>query len=292
MRRSWRRTAHPSVLKQAQNNITALNIDVWGTCNTPVDADQCAATMATYASELPNQCQAEIDNKKKVVLQALTGASRFLFLSLFYIVSTASYVTYHLFVPRRAITTPHPRNTSTNQPSSIKPHPTPSFPKYPSQWKSGDTATTPQNRRRRRNSPGLQTYALYRDVGCLANNSTGAYCYVEAAAAASPADLYFYGLPWGSALPAGTTPSCSVCTKRVMALFAGARAGVTGLQATYDAAAEVAAQACGAGYVQLASGVSGAGPRTRAGTAGVGVGVGAVVAIGLGLGLGAGVGGW
>ena len=49
--------------------------------------------MAMYASELPNQCQAEIDNKKKVVLQALTGASRFLFLSLFYIVSTASYVT-------------------------------------------------------------------------------------------------------------------------------------------------------------------------------------------------------
>ena len=69
----------------------------------------------------------------------------------------------------------------------------------------------------------------------------------------SPADLYFYALPLGTALPPDITPSCSACTKSVMALYAEKGTNLTALEGVYGNAAKVANQACGQGYVQVTS---------------------------------------
>lgn len=62
---------------QAQSNLTALNIDIWGTCNTPVDADQCTANMGWFASELLDACSQEKSDRNQMVLQALASTYPF-----------------------------------------------------------------------------------------------------------------------------------------------------------------------------------------------------------------------
>jgi hypothetical protein len=96
---------------------------------------------------------------------------------------------------------------------------------------------------------GLEAYTLMRQVACLSNQNTSAYCYVEAANNRNPSDLYFYSLPFGFPLPNNTDLSCSSCTKSVMALFASQMNETTGLENTYNAAATLASSACGSGYV-------------------------------------------
>lgn len=59
---------------QAQSNLTELNIDVWGTCNTDVDADQCAANMQWFESQLQTACSQETREDNQMVLEALAGA--------------------------------------------------------------------------------------------------------------------------------------------------------------------------------------------------------------------------
>ncbi|KAI0064371.1 hypothetical protein BV25DRAFT_1783216, partial [Artomyces pyxidatus] len=161
----------------AQSNTTALNIDVWGTCNTPLSSDQCAANLAWFAGELPKQCSEELDDNNETVQQALQG---------------------------------------------------------------------------------LQMYSLMRQVACLPDQSTSAYCYVEAVANSNPSDLYFYSLPWGLALPNNTVPTCSGCTKSVMSLLSAQATQLDGLKLTYNAAARLASSTCGTGYVANASTTSGA----------------------------------
>ncbi|KAH9006532.1 hypothetical protein EDB86DRAFT_2874608 [Lactarius hatsudake] len=60
-----------SAFLQAQSNLTALNIDIWGTCNTPVDVDQCTANMGWFASNLPVACSRDKSEQNQMVLQAL-----------------------------------------------------------------------------------------------------------------------------------------------------------------------------------------------------------------------------
>ncbi|KAH8996371.1 hypothetical protein EDB92DRAFT_2112667 [Lactarius akahatsu] len=62
-----------SAFLQAQSNLTALNIDIWGTCNTPVDVDQCTANMGWFASNLPVACSRDKSEQNQMVLQALAG---------------------------------------------------------------------------------------------------------------------------------------------------------------------------------------------------------------------------
>ena len=62
---------------QAQSNLTALNIDIWGTCNTPVDADQCEANMGWFALNFPIACSQEKSEQNQMVLQALAGIFSF-----------------------------------------------------------------------------------------------------------------------------------------------------------------------------------------------------------------------
>ncbi|KAI0261606.1 hypothetical protein BC834DRAFT_845469 [Gloeopeniophorella convolvens] len=162
---------------QAQRNVTALNIDIWGTCNTSVDSDQCTDNMGWFASQLPIACSEEESESNQVVVQALDG---------------------------------------------------------------------------------LKAYSLMRQAACLADQSTSAYCYIEAAADSDPSDLYFYSLPFGIPLPNTTTPTCSGCIKSLLTLFASQTDQIDGLKQTYVSAANLAASKCGSGYVQNASAVSSA----------------------------------
>ena len=100
---------------------------------------------------------------------------------------------------------------------------------------------------------GLQTYDLYRTTACLPDQSTNAYCYVEAVHNTSPADLYYYFLPIGRQIPSTVQPSCSACMKSVMSLFAKSTADNSDLAQVYDSAATIANKACGAGFVTTTS---------------------------------------
>lgn len=99
---------------------------------------------------------------------------------------------------------------------------------------------------------GLLAYSLMRDVACLPDQATNAYCYVEAAHSSNAGDLYFYKLPLGYQLPASTKPSCSACTKSVMNLYA--QSNLTALAGVYDSAATIANGVCGSGFVTVPSG--------------------------------------
>jgi len=96
---------------------------------------------------------------------------------------------------------------------------------------------------------GFESYQMYRQAGCLIDESTNEYCYVKALAASSPADAYFYSLGLGIAVPNGTAPSCSQCARDLMTVYAGV-AGATTLpiSRTYTAAQNATVAACGSGY--------------------------------------------
>lgn len=59
--------------KQAQENITALNNIIWGTCNTSLDVNQCNANMAWFADSLRDQCDDDMKEENAIVLQTLKG---------------------------------------------------------------------------------------------------------------------------------------------------------------------------------------------------------------------------
>jgi hypothetical protein len=61
--------------KQAQSDVTQLNVDVWGTCNTALSADQCATNMAWFAGALQNTCATELSQQNPMIQQSLTSAS-------------------------------------------------------------------------------------------------------------------------------------------------------------------------------------------------------------------------
>lgn len=143
----------------------------------------------------------------------------------------------------------------------------------------------------------LEAYALMRETGCLVDQVSGAYCYVEAAHASSPADLYLYQLPLGLSLPNSTgsggtgEASCSACGKSLMGLYAGNLEGgsgaLEGLRETYGEAEGVVSGACGSGYATAVA--SGGGRMATAGLSWMWVGVGFVVGVVTG---GVVIGGW
>jgi len=110
---------------------------------------------------------------------------------------------------------------------------------------------------------GFEMYTAMRDAACQVDSNTNAYCLAEAVANPSPADLYFYLLPYGSPLPNGTVPSCSSCIKSVLGIYAqavtapssgsslpGSSPSSVPLDRTYPEAAQIAVDKCGAVYAQ------------------------------------------
>ena len=92
-----------------------------------------------------------------------------------------------------------------------------------------------------------------REVACLPDQVSGAYCYIEAVHNTDPTDLYFYSLPFGTALPGTIYPSCSACTKSVMAQYAGSLSNVTALAKVYKSAAQTVNNVCGQNYAEVSS---------------------------------------
>ena len=92
------------------------------------------------------------------------------------------------------------------------------------------------------------------DTGCLVDPTTNAYCYLSAVQNPNPSDLYFYSLPLGIPLPNSSKPSCSACSKSIMAIYATALQDATqakllsGLKSSYEISAQIAAQFCGSAF--------------------------------------------
>ncbi|KAJ3512768.1 hypothetical protein NMY22_g15239 [Coprinellus aureogranulatus] len=103
---------------------------------------------------------------------------------------------------------------------------------------------------------GLESYALMRQTGCLTDPTTNTYCFVNAAADTNPTNLYYYNLPIGIKLPTSADPQCNACLKSIMSLYGAAMRdenvarSLSGLQATYERAAEATLGKCGAGWAQ------------------------------------------
>ncbi|KAG9010231.1 hypothetical protein FRB90_007896, partial [Tulasnella sp. 427] len=104
---------------------------------------------------------------------------------------------------------------------------------------------------------GFRNYQFMREAGCLVNQRTNSYCFVDAVASTSPVDFYFYTLPLGTPLPNKTTPSCSTCVESLLSIYA-TQAGNQSLDIskTYASAASKAADVCGANYATIPDGVS------------------------------------
>jgi len=102
----------------------------------------------------------------------------------------------------------------------------------------------------------LQAYETMHDAGCLQDPTSNTYCYVNAVRGTNPADSYYYSLPLGLKLPKTAVPSCSSCSKSVMSLYSSALTDssqspqLTGLKSTYESAAALSAQHCGAQFAQ------------------------------------------
>jgi hypothetical protein len=107
---------------------------------------------------------------------------------------------------------------------------------------------------------GFRTYTLMRNAGCLINQRTNSYCFVDAVASAEgPSDLYYYSLPLGNPIPPKSTPSCSACVQSLLALYASYANNTTlPIHDTYPDAAKKANDQCGDSYAPTVSSFSGA----------------------------------
>ncbi len=61
--------------KQSQRNISALNVIIWGTCNTDLSAVQCASNMQWFARTIQSACKQDIAAKNSIVTDAVAGPS-------------------------------------------------------------------------------------------------------------------------------------------------------------------------------------------------------------------------
>jgi hypothetical protein len=100
----------------------------------------------------------------------------------------------------------------------------------------------------------LNAFSVMHDVACESQPGIDVYCYLNAVRSTTPSDSYYYQLPFGIPLPKTSSPSCSACSQSVMHTYVTALQDavtgplLTGLKATYKAAAELSAQSCGASF--------------------------------------------
>jgi hypothetical protein len=118
---------------------------------------------------------------------------------------------------------------------------------------------------------GLKAYSVMRQAACTTNPTTNTYCLVDAIRAPTASDIYFFGLPLGTPLPAATKPTCSSCSKSLLGLYApvapansnlvGGAANTTGMamlpalgNGVYATAARSADTACGQEFAGTGTG--------------------------------------
>lgn len=62
---------HSEAFQEAQNNITEMNIDIWGTCNTDLSQDQCSTNMAWFVSALQSSCVEDLSAQNAMAAETL-----------------------------------------------------------------------------------------------------------------------------------------------------------------------------------------------------------------------------
>jgi len=94
-------------------------------------------------------------------------------------------------------------------------------------------------------------------AACAQDPRSDAYCYIEAAANLSPADLYLYQLPFGIDLPnSAVNFSCSTCSQGLLGIYADSLSNKTlandldKLGETYKGAASIVNTACGSNFAR------------------------------------------
>jgi len=103
----------------------------------------------------------------------------------------------------------------------------------------------------------LNAYKVMYDAACATDPISNTYCYINAAANTSPADLYLYQLPLGIGLPkAAKGLTCSPCSKTVLNIYASAlddketADDLTGLKDTYETSVKMVDVACGGSFAR------------------------------------------
>lgn len=62
---------HSQAFQEAQNNITEMNTDIWGTCNTDLSWDQCSINMAWFVSALQSSCVIDLGDQNAMAVDTL-----------------------------------------------------------------------------------------------------------------------------------------------------------------------------------------------------------------------------
>lgn len=62
---------HSEAFQEAQNNITEMNVDIWGACNTDLSWDQCSANMAWFVSALQSSCVKDLSDQNIMAADTL-----------------------------------------------------------------------------------------------------------------------------------------------------------------------------------------------------------------------------
>ena len=93
---------------------------------------------------------------------------------------------------------------------------------------------------------------MYRELGCLKDDTTDQYCFAQAVDGTSNDEMYWYLLGSGTSLPSGTKSDCAHCTASVLEIYSR-YAGNTNLQIskTYPLAQTLATKSCGVTYAPM-----------------------------------------
>ncbi|OJA17860.1 hypothetical protein AZE42_05903 [Rhizopogon vesiculosus] len=68
---------HSQAFTEAQDDINAMNTDIWGTCNTGVSQSQCQLNMEWFASQLRSSCATDLGDQNIMAVNALIGLQAF-----------------------------------------------------------------------------------------------------------------------------------------------------------------------------------------------------------------------
>lgn len=98
---------------------------------------------------------------------------------------------------------------------------------------------------------GLKAYKTLYSATCLQDATTNMYCFANAVTnLTTPSDAYLYFMPYGLALPGGSTPTCNWCTRETMAIYHTTSADRQQFVASkYEDASRQINTLCGPGFV-------------------------------------------
>jgi hypothetical protein len=109
---------------------------------------------------------------------------------------------------------------------------------------------------------GFSNWRLYRDLGCIINQRTNTYCYLEALNSKDAEDAYLYSLPLGLDIRT-PKPTCSKCSQQVMATLRDYATNATlPIARTYPDVQNATAAKCGQDYALPAVVVNAVSART------------------------------